>query len=113
MACTAPVTPPSTPGSEPANTPAPIDTVAPTGVAARPTVAAVATSTTGPTSTAAAATSGPLIEAALGNLTKTLHPYPDSASYTQPWVDVASLIWGGADGGGGLLAFDWDTLDCK
>ena len=56
---------------------------------------------------------GALIEAALGNLSKTLHPYPDSASYTQPWIDAAALIWGGADGGGALLAFDWDTLDYR
>ena len=42
-----------------------------------------------------------LIEASLGNLSKTLHPYPDSATYTQPWIDAAALIWGGADGGGG------------
>ena len=54
-----------------------------------------------------------LIEASLGNLSKTLHPYPDSASYTQPWIDAAALIWGGADGGGALLAFDWDTLDYR
>src|SRR5712691_2379555 len=26
-----------------------------------------------------------LVKAALGNLSKTLHPYPHSASYTQPW----------------------------
>jgi peptide/nickel transport system substrate-binding protein len=54
-----------------------------------------------------------LIQAALGNLSKTLHPYPDSAAYTQPWIDAAALLWGGADGGGALLAFDWDTLDYK
>lgn len=54
-----------------------------------------------------------LVEAALGNLSKTLHPYPDSAAYTQPWIDAAALIWGGADGGGALLAFDWDTLDYR
>jgi peptide/nickel transport system substrate-binding protein len=54
-----------------------------------------------------------LIQAALGDLSKTLHPYPDSASYTQAWVDIAALIWGGADGGGALLAFDWDTLDYR
>ncbi len=54
-----------------------------------------------------------LIEAALGNLSKTLHPYPDSASYSQPWMDAAALIWGGADGGGSLLAFDWDALDYR
>jgi peptide/nickel transport system substrate-binding protein len=53
------------------------------------------------------------VQAALGNLSKTLHPYPDSASYTQAWIDVAALIWGRADGGGALLAFDWDALDYR
>jgi peptide/nickel transport system substrate-binding protein len=54
-----------------------------------------------------------LVEATLGNLSKTLHPYPDSAAYTQPWSDAAALIWGGAEGGGGMLAFDWDALDYR
>ena len=53
------------------------------------------------------------MQAALGGLAKTLHPYPDIASYTQAWIDVAALIWGGADGGGALLAFDWDALDYR
>jgi peptide/nickel transport system substrate-binding protein len=63
------------------------------------------------TPTAAAATqSQPLIQASLANLSKTLHPYPDSASYTSPWTDAAILIWGG-DGTGGLLTFDWERLE--
>src|SRR5215471_17967557 len=66
--------------------------------------------TVAPTATQAAPYSGPLIEASLTNLSKTLHPYPDVASYTQSWVDIDSLLWGGADGGGSLLAFDWNTL---
>jgi peptide/nickel transport system substrate-binding protein len=66
-----------------------------------------------PPPTSAPAANATLIEAALGNLSKTLHPYPDSASYTQPWIDAAALIWGGADGGGSLLAFDWDALDYR
>jgi peptide/nickel transport system substrate-binding protein len=66
-----------------------------------------------PTATSTPATGGALVEAALGNLSRTLHPYPDGASYTQAWIDVAALIWGGADGGGALLAFDWDTLDYR
>jgi len=52
--------------------------------------------------------SGPLIEVSLANLSKTLHPYPDSASYTQSWGDAANLIWGGS--GGGLLSFDWNVF---
>ena len=66
--------------------------------------------TVAPTAIQAAPNSGPLIEASLTNLSKTLHPYPDVASYTQSWVDIDSLLWGGADGGGSLLAFDWNTL---
>jgi peptide/nickel transport system substrate-binding protein len=66
-----------------------------------------------PFPTRAPAANGALVEAAVGNLSKTLHPYPDSASYTQAWLDVAALIWGGADGGGALLAFDWDALDYR
>jgi len=60
--------------------------------------------------TATPAASRALIQAYPGELSKTLHPYPDASSYTQAWLDVAALIWGGADGGGALLAFDWDTL---
>src|SRR5207302_7434470 len=76
-----------------------------------------AAATRAPTSTApqqqatnTPGSNGALIEAALGNLSKTLHPYPDSASYTQSWIDAAALIWGGAEGGGALLAFDWEAL---
>jgi peptide/nickel transport system substrate-binding protein len=66
-----------------------------------------ATSPPAPTAiTAPASTSGPLIEVSLASLSKTLHPYPDSASYTQSWQDAAGLIWAG-----GLLDFDWNTLD--
>jgi peptide/nickel transport system substrate-binding protein len=106
-------------------TAAPPPTIAPTAVAPAstleptiaPTVNVAQTPTAAPapspppTSTPAA-TAG-LVQAALGNLSKTLHPYPDSASYTQPWIDASALIWGGADGGGGLLAFDWDALDYR
>src|SRR5437773_2784989 len=94
--------------------------VAPTAVE-RPTEAAAtaavpqSTATTNAPTAAPQATSTPgsngaLVEAALGNLSKTLHPYPDSASYTQSWIDAAALIWGGAEGGGALLAFDWEAL---
>jgi peptide/nickel transport system substrate-binding protein len=65
------------------------------------------TSTVAPTAmTQAASTSGPLIEVSLANLSKTLHPYPDSAAYTQSWQEASGLIWDG-----GLLDFDWNTLD--
>jgi peptide/nickel transport system substrate-binding protein len=42
-----------------------------------------------------------------------LHPFPDAASYTQSWIDASILLWGGGDGQGGLLAFDWDKLEYK
>src|SRR5947209_7945433 len=40
---------------------------------------------------AASGSSAPLIVASLANLSPTLHPYPDSASYTQSWSDAAIL----------------------
>ncbi len=96
-------------------TPGPPPTIPPTTVAPaitrEPTSAPTVAALPPPTSTPAAKPG--LVEAALGNLSKTLHPYPDSASYTQPWIDAAALIWGGADGGGALLAFDWDALDYR
>jgi peptide/nickel transport system substrate-binding protein len=99
-----------------ANTPAPVGTpeaaIATQGGVA-PIVVAPAGAPVAPTATSLPPDKGALIQAALGNLSKTLHPYPDSAAYTQPWIDAAALIWGGADGGGGLLAFDWDTLDYR
>src|SRR6266567_8479157 len=109
-ACT-PAPPPVVPTLVPV---APVSTSGPTSA---PTVNVVQAPTAAPapspppTSTPAAGAG--LVEAALGNLSKTLHPYPDSASYTQPWIYASALIWGGADGGGGLLAFDWDALDYR
>jgi peptide/nickel transport system substrate-binding protein len=44
--------------------------------------------------------------AELGPLPKTLHPYPDSATYTDAWTSVASLLWSG-----GLLDLDATTLE--
>jgi peptide/nickel transport system substrate-binding protein len=49
---------------------------------------------------------GTLVIASLGPLSKTLHPYPDSAAYTSAWTEVSRLIWGGA-----LLDFDANTLE--
>ncbi|MBV9543468.1 MAG: hypothetical protein JOY61_03715, partial [Chloroflexi bacterium] len=83
---------------------------APSAVPAATTAPTAAPAQTAAATTAAQPASGsaPLVQASLANLSKTLHPYPDSASYTQSWVDVASLIWSG-----GLLDFDWDALDYK
>src|SRR5712691_13139978 len=106
-ACT-PAPPPIDPPTAVAPATAPEPTAAPTiSVVQAPTAAPA------PPPTATPAPKPGLIEAALGNLSKTLHPYPDSASYTQPWIDIAALIWGGADGGGALLAFDWDALSYR
>src|SRR6266851_3127778 len=103
-----------TPGPQPTSPPTAVVVVStPEPTVAPPvSVAQAPTSAPAPPTSTPAATPG-LVEAALGNLSKTLHPYPDSASYTQPWIDAAALIWGGADGGGALLAFDWDTLDYR
>ena len=62
--------------------------------------------TTAAAKPAAGAASGTLIIAELGNLSKTLHPYPDPASYSQPWSEAAALIWSGS-----LLDFDWGRLE--
>jgi peptide/nickel transport system substrate-binding protein len=83
---------------------------APTGAATAETRAAQPAAEQAPTPTAAAAARRPLVQAYAADLSKTLHPYPDASSYTQAWLDTAALIWGGADGGGALLAFDWDSL---
>jgi peptide/nickel transport system substrate-binding protein len=85
------------------------------------TGAAAATGGGQPTSatatTAAGQASAPagqtLSIASLANLSKTLHPYPDAASYTQSWIDTAVLLWGGGDGQGNLLAFDWNKLEYR
>ncbi|MBV9324172.1 MAG: ABC transporter substrate-binding protein [Chloroflexi bacterium] len=112
-ACAAPTTPsvaPTTPPA-PAAASAPQATAAPqatTAAAAQPQPAATA-----PPAATSAASGQTLSIASLANLSKTLHPFPDAASYTQSWIDTSILIWGGGDGAGGLLAFDWDSLDYK
>jgi peptide/nickel transport system substrate-binding protein len=114
----APPAPPSVPTAVAAlstSTVGPASTVVPSGTEPTATQAAVAPAAapTPPTPTSVPPERRALVQAALGNLSKTLHPYPDSAAYTQPWIDAAALLWGGADGGGALLAFDWDTLDYR
>ena len=88
--------------------PAPAPTTA-SSQASQPTAAPTAATTQ-----AASAPSGQTLSiASLANLSKTLHPYPDAASYTQSWIDIAILLWGGGDGQGGLLGFDWDKLEYR
>jgi peptide/nickel transport system substrate-binding protein len=102
-ACSAPVTPTVTPTAAVKTTEAATEVPQTATATSAPAVAA-------PQATSTPGSKGALVEAALGNLSKTLHPYPDSASYTQSWIDAAALIWGGAEGGGALLAFDWEAL---
>jgi peptide/nickel transport system substrate-binding protein len=109
-ACAAPAPLAPTPSSSTPLTPPTATTAA---APAEPTVSAPPAPTPTLAASAAPAPSGPLVEASFGSLTRTLHPYPDSVSYTQAWMDAAALIWGGADGGGALLAFNWDTLDYR
>jgi peptide/nickel transport system substrate-binding protein len=88
-----------------------VTATAPTPAPAPPTVAAAEPApTTAPAAPTAPAASGALVAATLGNLSKTLHPYPDAGGYTSTWVDAAGLIWGLAEGGGNLLQFDWNAL---
>jgi peptide/nickel transport system substrate-binding protein len=84
---------------------APAPTAAPTAGGTPSGATRQATASANMAAAAGAQASGPLIEVSLANLTKTLHPYPDSASYTQSWIDAANLIWGGS-----LLSFDWNNL---
>jgi peptide/nickel transport system substrate-binding protein len=103
--------PPAPTAAPPGATPAPAATAgtqaqtAPTTVSSQPAPA--------PTTPASAPTGPALSIASLANLSKTLHPFPDAASYTQSWIDSSILLWGGGDGQGGLLAFDWDKLEYK
>ncbi|MBV9579323.1 MAG: hypothetical protein JO057_12110 [Chloroflexi bacterium] len=129
-AATAPPGNPTTTTAAAATAPSSNSTAAPqaTAAAGQPTSAtapqatSAASGATGPQATAAAsqptptqpqAASQTLTIASLANLSKTLHPFPDAASYTQSWIDTSILLWGGGDGAGGLLAFDWDSLDYK
>jgi peptide/nickel transport system substrate-binding protein len=99
-----PTTPPP-PAAAPTTASAPAPTQA---SAAAPTQASAAAPTQ-----AAATSAATLSIASLANLSKTLHPFPDAASFTQSWIDTSILIWGGGDGMGGLLAFDWDKLEYR
>src|SRR5438105_14377135 len=69
----------------------------------------VATPPRPPTPSPTTTSEGNLVLAAVGGLSKTLHPYPDSASYSQAWLDVAASVSGRDAGGGGLLSYGWHT----
>src|SRR5690242_2731923 len=97
-ACSAPAAP-AAPG---AATPA-AATAAPAAstVGSAPTASAAAAA---PQPTAAAPSGGTFVIASLG-LPNTLHPYPDSAAYSDIWSQVAGLTWGC-----GLIDLDANTL---
>lgn len=96
--------------AKPAEATKPAATSAPAGAAtSAPTTAATkpaAGATAAATPAAKTGTGGVLTTAELGALTKTMHPYPDNASYTSSWQDVARYIWSG-----GLLDLDANTLE--
>ena len=102
----------ATPAAPAATAPAKATEAAPAAkAAAGQTPAADAKPAAAPTTAEAAKPAadrqgGTLVIASLGPLSKTLHPYPDSAAYTSAWTEVSRLIWGGA-----LLDFDANTLE--
>src|SRR4051812_41627139 len=71
---------------------------------AAPTAAGAAQTSAQPAGTAQAG--GTFVIAQIGPLAKTLHPYPDAATYSQSWTDAARLIWSG-----GLMNLNADTLE--
>lgn len=58
------------------------------------------------TSKPATTPGGTFVIASIGPLPKNVHPYPDSASYSSGWSEVARLIFGG-----GLIDQDANTLE--
>lgn len=93
-ACTGP-TAPSAPSPGP--TSAPAKTQATSVPAAAP-----------PAAPKPAAAGGTFAIASLGPLPKTLHPYPDAASYDSSWSQAARIIWSG-----GLLEQDATTFEYR
>ncbi|MFN0073915.1 MAG: ABC transporter substrate-binding protein, partial [Chloroflexota bacterium] len=83
---------------------------APAPVASSPTQAPVAKAapTAAPAASKDTAAGGTFVIAELGPLPKTLHPYPDAASYSSSWSQAARLIWSG-----GLVGLDPNTLEYK
>jgi peptide/nickel transport system substrate-binding protein len=89
--------------SPPASPSASAPTQAPAPKAAGPTQAAQPAA-----QPAAGQPGGTFVIAEIGPLPKTLHPYPESATYSSSWTQAARLIWSG-----GLVAMDADTLEYK
>jgi peptide/nickel transport system substrate-binding protein len=88
------------PAAKPAEAPAAASPVGKPAAQASPSPAAAAAKP------AAGQAGGTFVVASLGPLPNTLHPYPDSAAYTNAWTDVAILIWDA-----GLLDLDANTLE--
>jgi len=87
--------------------PPPASPTAATQAPAKPTQpAAPAKPATEPAKPAAGLAAGTFVVAELGPLPRTLHPYPDSAAYTESWSQVARLILAG-----GLMDQDANTLE--
>ncbi|MFN8522028.1 MAG: ABC transporter substrate-binding protein [Chloroflexota bacterium] len=53
-----------------------------------------------------AQTSGSLVIASIANLPKTLHPYPNSADYSDEWTRISRYLWSGS-----LIDLDANTLE--
>ena len=92
----------------------PADAAKPTTEAAKPTDAAkpadatkpAAGATTDAQKPAQAAGSGTLVIASIGPLPTNVHPYPDAASYSDTWSQIAGFIWGAS-----LLDVDANSLE--
>ena len=61
-----------------------------------------------PATAATASSGGTFIIAELGPLPPSLHPYPNSAGYTDNWMSAAGLVWGGS-----LVDLDANTLEYR
>jgi len=114
VACGAPTA--TAPTAPPANQTA--ETAKPAGA---PSPAAANPATTGqsagaspapaagqPAPSAAGPAGGTLTIASIGPMPPHLHPYPDSATYSDTWSTLAGYVWGG-----GLLEFDATNLEYK
>ena len=103
--------PPATEATEPAATTAASPEATPaatasTAEATRPAAPAASPTAVVASPTATPAVGGVLTIADSGVLSRTMHPYPDSASHTSSWQDIARYIWNGA-----LLDFDANKLE--
>jgi peptide/nickel transport system substrate-binding protein len=107
----APASATATPATSGAATPKPATESSPAAVASPAAGASPAASPgASPAAKPAAGTvpGGTFVLASLGPLPKTAHPYPNSADYSDGWVQMSGLIFGGS-----LLEQDATTLDYR